>query len=297
MAVVNSQFEGFDESAYLEANPDVREAVRTGAFSSGWQHYITGGYRENRAGISPKLGGQMKDVVGALERDATRTPPPPHLREKVHGSKDLSSFEEIGRTVAFNIYAAIEPASITLPVHGRILDFGCGCGRVMRYFRNLYDKCDFYGTDIDKEAIAWCQNNLQDIGTFNVNKPRPPLPFEEGFFDFVYSISVFTHLPEDLQFIWLEELRRVTKPNGYLLLTTHGQELFPIRHKGLREKFMPTGFYYSAGLGTRGFHVFYQTAFHAEQYISSRWSRFFEIIRIMKKGITNYQDIVLCRRR
>ena len=214
----------------------------------------------------------------------------------MHGSKDLPAFERIGRTVSFNIYSALRSASITLPTKAQILDFGCGCGRVVRYFYNLHEKSAFFGTDTDEEAIAWCQTNLAEIGSFSENKALPPLPFGDKYFDFVYSISVFTHLPEDLQFAWLEELRHVTKQHGYVLISTHGPELFPVRHQALRRRLMPAGFFYSAGLGSRDFHIFYQTAFHTETYITSRWSKFFEIVGIIKKGIANHQDIVICRR-
>lgn len=40
--------EKFDERAYLMANPDVAQAVRDGSVSSGWQHFVTYGYREGR---------------------------------------------------------------------------------------------------------------------------------------------------------------------------------------------------------------------------------------------------------
>jgi len=42
----------------------------------------------------------------------------------------------------------------------------------------------------------------------------PPMSYEDNMFDFVYSISIFTHLPEDMQFAWLQELQRITKPGG-----------------------------------------------------------------------------------
>jgi ubiquinone/menaquinone biosynthesis C-methylase UbiE len=290
-------FDGFDESRYLQSNPDVLQAVKTGTIPSGWEHYRMFGYRENRSGVDLEVGREIKNILEILEENAPETVPPPHLRKRVHGVDDISSFEQVGKTVSFDIYKIIRSASIALPTDACILDFGCGCGRIMRYFHKLYVKGEFYGTDIDKQAIAWCKEHLSYIGNFTQNENWPPLAFDEGFFDFVYSISIFTHLPEDMQFKWLEELRRVTKPGGYLLLTTHGPELLPARAKRARQKLMSAGFYYMVRFGTSGLPRFYQTAFHTEHYITSEWGRLLDINRIVKKGIAGHQDLILCRRR
>jgi ubiquinone/menaquinone biosynthesis C-methylase UbiE len=125
----------------------------------------------------------------------------------------------------------------------------------------------------------------------------PPLTFGDEHFDFVYSISVFTHLPEEMQFAWLEELRRVTRRGGYLILTTHGQELVGAFSKEVKKRFRAAGFYYLVGAGTEGLPEFYQTSYHTEDYIYRQWGRFFDIIKILKKGIANHQDLVVCRRR
>jgi len=49
------------------------------------------------------------------------------------------------------------------------------------------------------------------------------LPFEDGFFDLIFSVSIFTHLPEKMQIAWLEELRRASKPGALVLSSVHGE--------------------------------------------------------------------------
>ncbi len=109
----------------------------------------------------------------------------------------------------------------------RVLDFGCGCGRVLAYLRREIAG-ELTGSDIDGEAIAWCQENLAEVGTFVRNEIMPPLPFPDATFDLTYAVSVFTHLPKRMERAWLRELTRVTKPGGYLLLTTNGTHGVPL---------------------------------------------------------------------
>lgn len=174
---------------------------------------------------------------------------------------------------------------------------GCGCGRILRWLQALHPEWQYRGTDIDGEAIAWCRENLSGIGTYRRNEAMPPLPFPDGCFDFVYSISIFSHLPEDMEFRWLEELNRVTKPGGFLLLTVHGESLFPTDSTERLRRFREAGFCYWVGSGTPGLPSFYQTSFHTDAFLRRRWAEILEIVDIRPQGIANHQDAVVCRRR
>ncbi len=111
----------------------------------------------------------------------------------------------------------------SIQMGGRILDFGCGCGRVLRFWKDL--KCGgggLYGTDCNPGLIGWCAENL-DFAEVTVNDPSPPTRYQDGFFDLVYAISVFTHLSEEMQGRWLKELMRITAPGGHIIITVHGR--------------------------------------------------------------------------
>lgn len=104
----------------------------------------------------------------------------------------------------------------------KVLDWGCGPGRVIRHLPDYFGTgCEFYGTDYNAESIAWCSQNLPGI-SFNHNGLEANLPYEDNFFDFIYGISIFTHLSEPKHREWFNELRRVLKPGGIMLLTTQG---------------------------------------------------------------------------
>ena len=67
---------------------------------------------------------------------------------------------------------------------------------------------------LDPWAIAWLQTHCVSMAEFFVVPHVSPAPCPDHAFDLAYSISVFTHLPEDMQFHWLEELRRITRPES-----------------------------------------------------------------------------------
>ncbi len=104
-----------------------------------------------------------------------------------------------------------------------ILDFGCGCGRVIRHWHGL-ERPQIHGCDYNPYLAGWCADNLT-FAEFAVNRLDPPLPYEDDRFDLVYSVSIFTHLDEELQRPWIEELARVVRPGGLVLVTVTGPEL------------------------------------------------------------------------
>ena len=83
-----------------------------------------------------------------------------------------------------------------------------------------------WGCDVYEECARWCQENIDFAETAHCNID-PPLPYRDGQFDFVYALSVFTHLRLDMQFLWAWELYRVLEPGGVLFVTVSGPHLFP----------------------------------------------------------------------
>jgi SAM-dependent methyltransferase len=119
----------------------------------------------------------------------------------------------------------------------RILDLGCGMGRMARPLtRYLSAAGQYWGLDVGKPAIEWCRTHVTpahpnfhfqhlDVrnGLYNPGGRFAPheirLPFPDGVFDFVFLTSVFTHLfPADVQH-YLAEVDRVLKPDGRCLAT------------------------------------------------------------------------------
>jgi SAM-dependent methyltransferase len=234
-------------------------------------------------------------------RTGDRLLAPPHLRFRVAGGYDIEWYLSRGKLSAGNLDDALRPLGKTVYSFRQVLDFGCGCGRMLRWLNNPPASCQLYGTDIDGDAIRWNQEHLH-FARFTVNFPLPPLPYEAGTFDLIYSYSVFTHLDEDYQFRWLEELKRVAEPGAILLLSVHGT--FVCAQKGfsgaIAEELRQKGilFLRSSDPKLKGlFPDFYQNAFHTKEYVLQNWSRYFHILNYIERGIENYQDLAVCRRR
>ena len=104
----------------------------------------------------------------------------------------------------------------------KILDWGCGPGRLVRHLPDLLGPdAEVYGTDYNPRSIRWNTAHLPSIH-FNLNKLEARLPYVSDFFDAIYGISIFTHLSENMHAEWYNELLRILKPGGLLLLTTQG---------------------------------------------------------------------------
>lgn len=122
----------------------------------------------------------------------------------------------------------------------RIHEWGCGTASVIRHLPSIDPAIVAHASDYDARLIAWCQANVPNV-VFAVNALEPPLPYAGNSFDVVYSRSVYTHLPRDLQLKWLEEQLRVVRPGGLVLLTMLGDAYKHRLTSAERTKYEKTG--------------------------------------------------------
>jgi SAM-dependent methyltransferase len=203
-----------------------------------------------------------------------------------------AEFLSVGRRIWADLYRAIDEAGAGESRDW--LDFGCGAGRVARHavdhgtvLRRLT------GVDVDRDATSWCRQHL--LGRYETIRPDPPTDLSGNSFDVVYSISVFTHLPEVRQDAWLAELRRLLRPGGIFVATTHSPDLTwtrpdltPQQLRALTDEgflFAPSG---------RGFNE--DSAFHTPDYLRRRWGGVFEFEAHRIHGLAGYQDISVWRK-
>lgn len=104
-----------------------------------------------------------------------------------------------------------------------IFEFACGWGRLTRYLHELAPVSQIFGCDIDEKFLADCRRQCP-WGHFLTTQTMPPLDFDDGQFDLIWSYSVFTSLSETCHRAWLGELARKLRPGGVMLHTTHSFE-------------------------------------------------------------------------
>jgi len=98
----------------------------------------------------------------------------------------------------------------------KVLDLGCGNGRWYRVFKEK--RVDYFGIDNSEKLIEIAKENFPEAKFFVGDALS--LPFQDNFFDKVYSIALLHHIPsEDFRIKVLKETKRVLKPGGILILT------------------------------------------------------------------------------
>jgi cyclopropane fatty-acyl-phospholipid synthase-like methyltransferase len=123
------------------------------------------------------------------------------------------------------------------PAHS-VLDIGCGFGRVaIQLLRVLSSDAAYFGVDVVKEEIAWCQENItprnakfifahvdarnaayNPSGKLSADEVALPVPSGQKF-DLAYLFSVFTHmLPQQVE-NYIKDIHRHLKPGGTLFAT------------------------------------------------------------------------------
>src|SRR5262245_11235126 len=133
--------------------------------------------------------------------------PPPDLVSYASGSYD----EELFRTTGYEFLNYFRDLCRLRPT-ARVLDLGCGCGRMAIPLVSYLDRTGSYeGIDIHSPSIEWASENIAanfpnfrfqraDVSnsTYNpqgmVPQHRYRLPFPDGSFDYAYMTSVFTHM-------------------------------------------------------------------------------------------------------
>ena len=232
-------------------------------------------------------------AMGADDEHGDGLPvPPPRLLFLVTNECDPEWYFESGLAAAESLEELLHRNGLELREQGPILDFGCGCGRVIRRWNG--HGVELHGTDVNPKLIGWCAGHLP-FARFGVNDLAPPLSYPDGAFGLIYAFSVFTHLPAELEAAWLAELHRVLRPGGHLVISTHGEAYLDRLEEPERVMFLAGHAVVRRG-GVAGSN--WCTAFHPEQAVRERLARGFEVVDFVPRGARGnpVQDATLLRK-
>ncbi|MFA6428836.1 MAG: class I SAM-dependent methyltransferase [Candidatus Buchananbacteria bacterium] len=145
----------------------------------------------------------------------------PLLAQKIQQQvqADYNTIAQDWNATRQNLWPEFLPLQKYLLTNTKILDFGCGNGRLAPFFANY--NINYTGVDITANLIAQAQHNFpQNVFLTVTPAAEQPLPFAEQTFDQIWSIAVYHQIPSRaLRQKTLQELNRLLKPKGQLIIT------------------------------------------------------------------------------
>lgn len=262
-----------------------------------------------------EMRGRVQRVVDQCRSLSSADLPPVEYMQKI-GSNDADHF----RDVMFSMFSELV-GRFGLDNRSRVLDIGCGCGRLAIPFSYYLDSGRYYGVDVWDAGIEWCRKHLlgdrkhvefQCLGSNNNyyfgqydasvrNDYRMPRIADKSI-DLVFAISVFTHLVERDVRSYLSEITRVLDEQGAAYISAFViDEYFTEfvektgKHKSVK-RYKPGAFYayrgqdFFAGYTERKWRkMFKRHGLKVVSYEVGSWAA--------KPGARTFQDIFVVIRR
>jgi SAM-dependent methyltransferase len=218
--------------------------------------------------------------------------PPVKLVYLVTNTYRYDWFYKSGHLGKESIKSILQKNNFDINKFESILDFGCGCGRMMRQWKTLNGP-KLFGTDYNPLLVSWCKRNLP-FAEFMVNSTTVPLSYPDEAFDFIYAISVFSHLDESMGDFWIRELLRILKPGGLIYMTVMGAARLAYLPTDLRERF-------NAGnlivIGKESIFSNICAVFHPESYVRNMLPDRLHVLDFIPGGAKDaHQDVFLLQK-
>lgn len=165
----------------------------------------------------------LVDSIEHPEMHGIRMPnfPTEALQKRIHGHSMQHSLQE-----AWRFFKVVKKYSnhmgAPLSKNTRLLDFGCGWGRIGRLFMKDIDSSNLFGYEPNYSYCLEARRNNIYIN-FLSGPYLPPLIMGKSSTDIVVSWSVFTHFPSFMASQWLAEFARILKEGGLVFLTMQGE--------------------------------------------------------------------------
>ncbi len=183
----------------------------------------------------------------------------------------------------------------------RILDWGCGFGRVCRHFDHDFPGAQVIGVELDEFNLDWMREHLPSITPIKTNLDGK-IDLPDASMDVIYGISVMTHIRQSQQTDWLAELKRILAPDGVLILTTSGAGALAFGSRWIDRRSLASwndrGFLefdhaseYDRDIGGGNYYI---QAYQSFENTRRRWGEIVDIVDFIP-SVFGYQDVVVMR--
>lgn len=219
--------------------------------------------------------------------------------------------------IAGEIYKVFRQAAVDMGMDysnstNKIVDFGCGWGRLLQLFLKDFEKENIIGVDVLQEALDICRQCGVNNPLVKVD-PWPPSGIQDESVNLIVAYSVFSHLSEENHWAWMNEFHRILVPGGLAIVTTRPRS-FITYVQSLREmKNLPPHAYGAAmafkdtdavlkqydageycfsveGAGGEGLKGFYGEACIPKIYIENKWRTLFSEVDYIDQSKHNAFD-------
>ena len=186
-----------------------------------------------------------------------------------------------------------------------VLDWGCAIGGVAILFEDKFNVA-MHASDVDPHSMKWLSNTISKIDTEVLN-PGKKLPYNNNTFQYIYGISVLTHIPPEFQEFYLSELKRIASLNAVVVLTVQSYfaciyneeknrniKVHPRNTEELKELGIIYKSYPDHVLNSMDFskNSDYGLTYVSREYIEEVYGKYFDILEI-REGAVGFQDVII----
>lgn len=205
--------------------------------------------------------------------------PPIELLKKVQFSRhsDPDYFFSEGYKDSYDILTLFEKHGVQLNNVKSVLEFGVGFSRILINWFPFND-AKLYGCDITPEGLQWSKQLHGSRVNYELTNPEPPLPYDDDFFDVIYSNAVFIHIPYKKQEVWIKELLRILKSGGFIVVTYYepSVNLTQFSASEVHEKLIKTGWYETPGSSNVNYNA--TTTHISRDLLLKLWGEYFTVL-------------------
>jgi ubiquinone/menaquinone biosynthesis C-methylase UbiE len=166
---------------------------------------------------------------------------PPYYRQNFHWQTDgylsqrSADLYDIGVEMLFVGTADVMRRQVIPPItwflreqgtpSARLLDVGCGTGRTLVQLAAAHPALDMIGVDLSPYYVEVARDALSRAPNAQLLALNAEdLPFKDGFFDIATSVFTFHELPRSVRRRVVDEMKRVLRPGGLLVIEDSAQK-------------------------------------------------------------------------